>query len=639
MSNRLRFFSSSVGTKILIAVTGLSLFGFLIVHLAGNLLLLVGPAAFNHYSHKLISNPLVYIAEAGLGALFVLHVFKALTNWASNRSARPVGYQLKQWAGYTSRKTVASTTMIYTGVVTFIFVLLHLKTFKFGTWYQVAEEPEVRDLYRLTLEVFTNPLYVGFYVLCMVLIFLHLRHGLSSAMQSLGLNHPRYNPIVLTIGTILAVLIGGGFAFIPIWAYSRGGQVMTLDARIPGGPIEGKWDRHKFESKLVSPANRRKFSVIVVGTGLAGGVGRRLAGRAGLQRAELLHPRQPASRAQHRCPGRHQRGEELPQRWRQRLSAVLRHGQGRRLPRARGQRLPARAAVGEHHRPVRRPGRAVRARVRRPARQPVVRRRAGVAHVLRPRADRPAAAARRLPGADAPGGRRHRHAAPAARDAGPGGHRRQGARDHHAQPDHRRARALRGRRGVPGHRRLRHRVLPLDQRGELQRHRRVAGAQAGRATSPTPASRRFTRPAFPVSGDHQSQAHADEREPAQRRPRVGARSGTANATAGADSRGGADYYLERRYPSFGNLVPRDVASRAAKAVCDEGRGVGETEPGRVPRFHAMRSNGSASTRSARATATCSRCTRRSRTRIRTRRRCASTPPCTTRWAGCGWTTT
>jgi succinate dehydrogenase / fumarate reductase cytochrome b subunit len=224
MSNRLRFFSSSVGTKILIAVTGLSLFGFLIVHLAGNLLLLVGPASFNHYSDKLISNPLIYIAEAGLAALFVLHVFKTLTNWAANRSARPVGYQMKQWAGYTSRKTVGSTTMIYTGVVTFVFVLLHLKTFKFGSWYQAAGEPEVRDLYRLTMEVFSNPAYVGFYVICMVLIFLHLRHGLSSALQSLGVNHPRYNRLVLTIGTVLAVLIGGGFALIPIWAFLVGGR-------------------------------------------------------------------------------------------------------------------------------------------------------------------------------------------------------------------------------------------------------------------------------------------------------------------------------------------------------------------------------------------------------------------------------
>ena len=122
------------------------------------------------------------------------------------------------------------------------------------------------------------------------------------------------------------------------------------------------------------------------------GSGRRLGGlvarRARLPRAELLHPRQPAARAQHRGAGRHQRRQELPERRRQHPAAVLRHDQGRRLSRARGQRLPAGAVVREHHRPVRRAGRAVRARVRRPARQPIVRRRAGLAHVLRPRPDR-----------------------------------------------------------------------------------------------------------------------------------------------------------------------------------------------------------------------------------------------------------
>ena len=163
-------------------------------------------------------------------------------------------------------------------------------------------------------------------------------------------------------------------------------------------------------------------------------VGGRLARGARLQRPHLLHPRQPAPRAQHRRAGRHQRRQELQERRRQRVPPVLRHDQGRRLPRARGQRLPPRAALGEHHRPVRGAGRAVRARVRRLARQPLVRRRAGVAHVLRARADGPAAAAGRLPGADAAGGVRQREALPAPRDARPGRRQRQGARHRVPQP-------------------------------------------------------------------------------------------------------------------------------------------------------------------------------------------------------------
>jgi succinate dehydrogenase / fumarate reductase cytochrome b subunit len=221
MSTRASFFSSSIGTKILIAVTGLSLFLFLVAHLIGNTLLFVGPEAFNGYSHKLISNPLIYVAEAGLLAIFVLHVFKAVTNYLANRGARPQGYVLKRNAGHTSRKSVASTTMIVTGLVTLVFVVLHLVTFKYGPgeaqgYLAPSDHGPVRDLHRLTIEVFQNPVYVVAYVICMVLIFLHLRHGLSSALQSLGVNHPRYNALVQRAGTALAILIGGGFAAIPI---------------------------------------------------------------------------------------------------------------------------------------------------------------------------------------------------------------------------------------------------------------------------------------------------------------------------------------------------------------------------------------------------------------------------------------
>ena len=134
-----------------------------------------------------------------------------------------------------------------------------------------------------------------------------------------------------------------------------------------------------------------------------GRVGRGDAGRARLRGHGLHVPRLAAPRALDRRPGRDQRRQGLPQRRRLDLPALLRHDQGRRLPLARGQRLPARAGVERDHRPGDRAGRAVRARVRRVARQPLVRRRAGVAHVLRARPDRPAAAARCLPGDDAPG--------------------------------------------------------------------------------------------------------------------------------------------------------------------------------------------------------------------------------------------
>ena len=303
---------------------------------------------------------------------------------------------------------------------------------------------------------------------------------------------------------------------------------MTLDSKVPGGPIEGKWDRHKFESKLVNPANRRKLTVLCVGHGAGRRLGVGGARRAGLQRHHLLHPRQPAPRALDCRAGRHQRRQELPQRRRQHLPAVLRHGQGRRLPRPRGQRLPPRAGQRRHHRPVRGAGRALRARVRRPARQPLVRRRAGVAHVLRARPDGPAAADRRLSVDDAAGGRRHRHADAAARDARRRARGRPGPRHHHPQPRHRRTREVGRRCRAALHRRLRHGVLPVHQRGEQQRHGGVARPQARRPVrqsllhpDPPDLHPRLRRPP--------EQADAHEREPAQRRARLGAEAARATS--------------------------------------------------------------------------------------------------------------
>ena len=218
MSSFRGVFSSSVGTKLLVGLTGLLLFAYLLLHLAGNLLVFAGQETFNEYSHMLISNPLVVPAEIGLMGVFLLHVYKTVTMWLRNRGARPVGYRKKTWAGHTSRKSLSSTTMIWTGLITLLFVGVHLQQFKFGAWYQIGDPP-IRDLYRTEAEVFTSPLWVGVYVFCVVLIGLHLRHGISSAFQSLGVDHPVYTKRLVAAGTILAVLIAAGFAVIPIWVY------------------------------------------------------------------------------------------------------------------------------------------------------------------------------------------------------------------------------------------------------------------------------------------------------------------------------------------------------------------------------------------------------------------------------------
>ena len=223
MSSRHSFLNSSVGSKYLIAFTGLSLVGFLIGHLAGNLLVYVSPDAFNHYSDKLIKNPLVIPAELGLVALFLLHAYKALRMFFGAQHARPVGYAKKERAGHTSRKSWASTTMILSGTFLLLFVPFHLKTFKYGPHYQ-SPEPGVRDLWRLVAEVFSHPGYVVFYVAGMVVIGFHLWHGVSSALQSLGIDRLGWSPVLRRIGWTVAAVLAAGFLSIPIYFFLLGAR-------------------------------------------------------------------------------------------------------------------------------------------------------------------------------------------------------------------------------------------------------------------------------------------------------------------------------------------------------------------------------------------------------------------------------
>ncbi|MEO7275927.1 MAG: succinate dehydrogenase cytochrome b subunit [Vicinamibacterales bacterium] len=218
-SNFRRVFSSSVGTKLLIGLSGLALFLYLVLHLAGNALIFLGQDTFNEYSHTLISNPLIVPIEIGLLLVFLLHVYKAVTMWFANRRARPISYQQKRPAGHTSRKSLSSSTMILTGSIILLFIVVHVKQFKYGAYYASAANPAIRDLYRTEVEVFHQPLWVAFYVVGTALVALHLRHGISSGFQSIGFDHPMYTRRLVTWGIIGAVVIGGGLAVIPLIVY------------------------------------------------------------------------------------------------------------------------------------------------------------------------------------------------------------------------------------------------------------------------------------------------------------------------------------------------------------------------------------------------------------------------------------
>ncbi|NOX38092.1 MAG: succinate dehydrogenase cytochrome b subunit [Calditrichaeota bacterium] len=204
------------------ALAGLFWILFLIIHLLGNLTILTGnPATLNLYSHKLLSTgPLLYFLEALLVIALVLHMIYGVTVFLDKRRARPQKYERLRSKGAPSKENISSLTMIYSGVLLFVFLVVHLLNFKYGKVYTVEYDGVVvRDLYRLVVETFHQPLYVVFYVVIMILLFSHLRHGFWSAFQSLGLAHPRYTPIIYAIGILLAIVLAVGYILLPIYVY------------------------------------------------------------------------------------------------------------------------------------------------------------------------------------------------------------------------------------------------------------------------------------------------------------------------------------------------------------------------------------------------------------------------------------
>ena len=222
MAPRTGIFSSSVGTKLLIGLTGVLLVVYLLIHIAGNVVVFLGPAAFNTYAFTLESNPLLPLIELVLLSWFVIHIYKTVRMFLSNQTARPVAYAKKKSAGHTTRKTFASSTMIFSGLWLFAFLLVHVKAFHDGWGTQYEWPAGGRDLYRQEMETFANPVMVGFYIISMLVVGSHLWHGASSAFQSLGADKPAWTRVILPAGKAIAVLVAGGFIVIALFAHFYG---------------------------------------------------------------------------------------------------------------------------------------------------------------------------------------------------------------------------------------------------------------------------------------------------------------------------------------------------------------------------------------------------------------------------------
>lgn len=217
--------TSPVGRKVLTGVTGLAWVLFVLVHMAGNLGYFGGGDAYNLYSDLLLSTgPLLLAIEAVLLVALVIHVVLGISIYARKRRARKNGYDTYRSAGRPSLQTPSSRSMIFTGIVLLVFLVIHLGTFKFGPgisegYVVTVGGEQIRDLSRLVTEKFQSPLYAFGYTAVMVLLGFHLRHGVWSAFQSLGTMSKRLTPLVYAIGTVLAIGIALGFLILPLYIY------------------------------------------------------------------------------------------------------------------------------------------------------------------------------------------------------------------------------------------------------------------------------------------------------------------------------------------------------------------------------------------------------------------------------------
>jgi succinate dehydrogenase / fumarate reductase, cytochrome b subunit len=207
----LAFVDSSIGKKAIMAVTGLVFLGFLMGHLAGNLLVFKGPAALNAYAEGLRHIPaLLWAARLTLIGCVALHVWAATSLTLANLRARPVGYCEQQDVA----STYASRTMVWSGPLLGLFVGYHLAHLTLGV--ALPHEFAAGDVFRNVVSGFQHWPVAAFYVVAMLALGLHLYHGVWSMLQSLGLNHPRINRLRKIVAAILAVLIAGGNCSIPV---------------------------------------------------------------------------------------------------------------------------------------------------------------------------------------------------------------------------------------------------------------------------------------------------------------------------------------------------------------------------------------------------------------------------------------
>lgn len=239
MRRILALLRTSVGRKLLMAVTGVLLLGFLAVHLVGNLYVLQGREALNAYAAWLQANPLLWPARIGLLAVFGLHVWLGLSLARDNRTARPERYRkgLEQ-----PLASVSSRSMALTGLVILAFVAFHLAHFTFGAIqpgaHALVDEQGRHDVYGMVVASFANPWVAGTYLVAMALLGVHLAHAGQSFLQTLGIHYAYGNQVVKNLGLALVAAITLGNLALPVLVHLgfAGGPPAEALVAAPGAP-------------------------------------------------------------------------------------------------------------------------------------------------------------------------------------------------------------------------------------------------------------------------------------------------------------------------------------------------------------------------------------------------------------------
>jgi succinate dehydrogenase / fumarate reductase cytochrome b subunit len=205
-----RTLSSSVGKKQLMAITGLLFLLFLTTHLLGNLSIYGGSAAFVAYAEHLHAlGKLLAAAEVGMAVALIIHLSTAVFLFFENRRARPIKYEVDKSGG--GGRTFSSQTMPYTGLLILGFLGVHLATFS----HHIVDQ-STRNIFQIAVAVLSQPVFLVIYLLGVLVVAFHVRHGLWSAFQTVGANHPKYMPFIQKLSLVFAVIVALGFGSLPL---------------------------------------------------------------------------------------------------------------------------------------------------------------------------------------------------------------------------------------------------------------------------------------------------------------------------------------------------------------------------------------------------------------------------------------